>query len=358
MTLTLTPHTMKAMMFHQPGVVRYESVLKPTPDPGEIIVKIGTALTCGTDLKCFKRGHPVLLKNFPSPFGHEFSGTVVAIGEGVTQFQPGERVVAANSAPCFACFYCQKAQYNLCEHLDLLNGAYADFMKVPAQIVAVNTHKIPDSLPFELAAFTEPLAVSLRGIEHCRIKPGDQVAVMGLGPIGLLMVRLAVMQGAVVTAYARNPLKRSLAETFGGAHTVIDLSQYPDFFENPTDCLPKALENRGFDVVIEAIGLPESWQAAIQLVRKGGLVNWFGGCASGTQVQLDTRRIHYDEITLISLFHHTPAHVKQAVDLLSSGELDPSPLISERFEMSQLLEAFQLLETGKAIKVALTPESH
>jgi L-iditol 2-dehydrogenase len=343
---------MKAALFYAPGDARYEEVPTPTPGPGELIVQVDTALTCGTDLKCLRRGHPVLLKSLPSPFGHECAGVVAAVGEGMTRFEVGDRVVAANSAPCYRCFYCQKGQHNLCEHLDLLNGAYADFIRIPAQIASYNTHRVPEHLPLEVAAFCEPLAVSLRGVELTGVSPGDRVAVMGVGAIGQLLIRLCKWKGAHVTALGRNPYRLEVARRFGLADATASLTDYPD--DGPLrDTFTEG--GQGFDKVIEAVGLPQTWERAVRLVRRGGVVNLFGGCESGSQVSFDTRRLHYDEITLLSLFHHTPVFFKKALDLLVNGDIDPSPLISQRLPMAQFREALDQVAAGTVVKIALKP---
>ncbi len=353
MTLTTRTDTMRAALFYEPGVVRYEEIPVPQAGPGEIVVKINTALTCGTDIKCYRRGHPVLLKTFPSPFGHEFAGIVHAVGEGVTRFEPGDRVVAANSAPCYNCFYCHKGKHNLCENLDLLNGAYAEYMKIPTQIVRHNTYRIPDHLSFEAAAFTEPLAVSLRGVELSNVTAGDRVAIIGTGPIGQLLVKLAKWKQAHVTVLGRNPRKLALAKTFGGADETISLKEWPSSEAIRQTFTPNG---QGFDIVIEAAGQPTTWEQAIELVRKGGLVNLFGGCQSGTSINVDTRRLHYDEITLISLFHHTPFFFQKALDLMSTCEVDPIALVHRVMPMAEFETALQLVEAGEAIKIALKPE--
>lgn len=348
-----SPASMKAMMFYQPGDIRYESVPTPTPDAGEMVIRIRRALTCGTDLKAFRRGHPVLLKRFPSPFGHECTGEVVALGEGVDQFALGERVVVANSAPCGECLFCEHDQPNLCQQLDLLNGAYAQYLKVPAQIVAKNTLRLPPDVSDEAAAFCEPLSVCIRGVELCHIKPGDRVLVMGLGAIGLLMAKLAKQSGATVVGLGRNPLKRELAETFAEVDHVVNATHGLD-----PDYIRKAYtpQGVGFDVVIEAVGTPQTWQGALDLVRRGGLVNFFGGCESGSTLHVDTRRLHYDEITLISPFHHTPKHFRHALAMIASGQLDPTPLITMHRPLSDLQQALKMVADGQAVKVALIPE--
>lgn len=331
---------MKAGLYYAPGEVRYEETAVPELAAGELLVAIDTALTCGTDVKCYRRGHPVLLTTFPSPFGHEFAGVVVQKASNVSQFEIGDRVVAANSAPCYDCFFCERQQYNLCEHLELLNGAYADFLKIPAGIVKHNTYKIPDHVSFEAAAFCEPLADALRGVAVSSIQAGERIAVMGLGPIGQFFVKAAKARGAHVTALGRSELKLSLAKSFGGADVAIAMEAFQP-------------SGRGFDVVIEAIGKPETWEQALSLVRRGGRVNWYGGCPAGSTVNIDTRRLHYDEITINSPFHHTPEYFKAALYAISSGVIDPTPLITERLPMSAFEAALLRMESGQALKIAL-----
>lgn len=345
--------TMRAALFYEPGDVRVEEAPIPTPGPDEVVIQVKMALTCGTDLKAFRRGHPVLLKQFPSPFGHECAGVVVALGGNVKSFAIGNRVVSANSAPCRQCFFCEKGSYNLCENLDLLNGAYAQYLKIPARIVQQNTLVVPESLSDTAAAFAEPLAVSMRGIDACRIQPGSTVAVIGLGAIGQLMVKLAKLHGAHVTAMGRNPLKLQMARQFGRADEVLDLQRFPSPRQIAEAFTPQGY---GFDVVIEAVGLPETWEAAVQMVRRGGLVNLFGGCESGSAISLDTRRLHYDEITLVSPFHHTPEHFRRALEWLSDGHLDPLPLVTHELPLSCVTHALELVAEGRAIKVALKPD--
>ena len=156
---------MKAIQFYSPLNISYEDVEINDPKEGEVQVKIMAALTCGTDVKTYKRGHPVLIKKVPSGFGHEFSGIISKVGKNVVGFKEGDRVVAANSAPCGECFFCKRGDYNLCENLEFLNGAYAEYINVPQSIVKRNLLHLPDDLSFERAAFAEPLANVVHGIE-------------------------------------------------------------------------------------------------------------------------------------------------------------------------------------------------
>ena len=217
---------MKAVLFYGPQDIRYEETRIKPLEQGEVLVKIEAALTCGTDVKTFRRGHPVLIKQVPSGFGHEFSGIVEKVADGVKNVKPGDRVVCANSAPCGECFYCKRGEYNLCENLDLLNGAYAEYIVVPARIVEKNTLILPPSLTFEKAAFTEPLANVVHGVERTGINPGQTVGVIGIGPIGLMFARLAKLKGARVIVAGRNPLKLKLAEEFAHADEIVDLKKY------------------------------------------------------------------------------------------------------------------------------------
>ena len=343
---------MKAVLFYGPQNIKYEETMIKPLSKGEILIKIGAALTCGTDVKTFRRGHPVLIKNIPSGFGHEFAGTVEKIAEGVTNVKVGDRVVCANSAPCGECFYCKKGEYNLCENLDLLNGAYAEYIVVPERIVRKNTIILPDSLPFYKAAFTEPLANVVHGVERTNIKPGDTVGVIGIGPIGLMFARLAKLKGARVIAAGRNPIKLKLAEEFSYADEVVDLKKYPNpekIFKSFTE------EGRGLDVAVECVGLPEMWERVFSCVRPGGTVHFFGGCKSGSTVTFDTTKMHYGDITLMSVFHHTPKYFRQALDYIASGEVEVEKLITAEIPLDKVEWAMEQHIEGKAIKFLVKP---
>ena len=305
---------MKAVLFYGPQDIRYEDVkIKPLAK-GEILVKVKSALTCGTDVKTFRRGHPVLIKQVPSGFGHEFSGVVEKIGEGVDNVKVGDRVVCANSAPCGKCFYCRHEEYNLCENLDLLNGAYAEYIVVPERIVKKNTLILPEDLSFDKAAFCEPLANVVHGVERTNIKAGQTVGIIGIGPIGLMFARLAKLKGANTIVAGRNPLKLKMAEEFAHADEIIDLKRYP----NPEKIFKEFTEEKkGLDVAVECVGLPEIWERIFSCVRPGGTVHFFGGCKSGSTVTFDTTKMHYGDITLMSVFHHTPKYFRQALDYIA-----------------------------------------
>ena len=287
---------MRALLYHGPGDLRVDEVPRPEPRPGDVLVQVEVALTDGTDAKAFRRGHPLLLETTPSPFGHEFCGVDVA---------DGRRVVAANSAPCGECPPCRRGEETLCENLrPFLNGAYAEYVLVPERIAARNLLPVPPGLAPEVAAMTEPLACCLRGVERAELEPGQTVAVLGPGPIGLMLCAAAKDAGAHVVAVGGRAERRELARDFGA---------------EPGD-------GRGADVVIEAVGTAEAWRDALGLVRPGGTVVFFGG----REVAVDTFRLHYEELTLRGAFHHTPRHVRAALAFLASGAHPWERLVTHR----------------------------
>jgi L-iditol 2-dehydrogenase len=293
----------------------------------------------------------VLIKKTPSVFGHEWAGVVAELGSGVSGFSVGQRVVAPNSAPCGRCFYCRRGRLSLCEDLILLNGAYAEYIAVPARIVEQNLIPIPDNVPLKLAPLAEPLACAIHGIERSKIQLGDTVAVIGHGPIGLMLTRLAKLKGARVIVVGRNPMKLSKAREFG-ADELVDVREVSDAVEAVRSLTTK---HRGADVAIEAVGTPETWEQAIAMARPGAVVNLFGGCKGGTQIRVDTRRLHYDELEIIGVFHHTPRYVRTALSLIATGQLDAGTLITHDMPLEKLEEAFALMMGGTTLKIAITP---
>lgn len=343
---------MKSIQYWGPEDIRYEEVSLPPLKAGEVLVKVESALTCGTDVKTFRRGHPVLIKQVPSGFGHEFSGTVAQLGDGVEGFEIGDRIVAANSAPCGECFYCKREEYNLCENLHLLNGAYAEYIIVPERIVRKNMLHLPENLSFDKAAFCEPLANVVHGVERTEIKEGQTVGIIGIGPIGLMFAKLAKLKGAKVIVGGRNPMKLKLAEEFSDADEIVDLNKYP----NPEKIfLDFTEERKGLDVAIECVGLPSIWERMFSMVRPGGTVHFFGGCKSGSTVTFDTTRMHYGDIKLMSVFHHTPKYFRQALNLIASGKVPVEKLITEEIGLQQLEYAMQKHIAGEAIKFLVKP---
>ncbi|HEX9132990.1 MAG TPA: alcohol dehydrogenase catalytic domain-containing protein, partial [Ktedonobacteraceae bacterium] len=326
---------MLAAMFYAPRDMRLEQRPVPQPGAGEVLLRVAVATTCGTDVKTYLRGHPLLFRQTPAGFGHEVAGVVAATGPGVTQCSEGDAIVVANSAPCQQCFYCRRGRSSLCEDLLLLNGAYAEYLLVPERIVRQNLYHLAPRTSFMAAALTEPLACALHGVAACEIAPGDTVVILGAGPLGLLLTALVRLQGArtVITGHGTDRL--TLAHHFG-ADVVIDVS-HMSFQEQRESVVQETEARRGADVVIEAVGIPEIWEMATTLARPGGLINFFGGCPSGSRVSLETRPIHYSELTLKGVFHHTPAYFSQALELIQEHQIDVEALVTARFPLSSAL---------------------
>jgi L-iditol 2-dehydrogenase len=331
--------------------LQLEQIPVPAIGPGDLLVRVRAALTCGTDLKVFRRGYHARMIVPPAVFGHEFAGDVVAVGEGVTGFKPGQRVVAANSAPCLHCFYCLRGRVNLCEDLLFNNGAYAEFIRVPARIVQRNTYEIPAHLKYEDAALAEPLACVVKGLEDTGVEAGDKVAVIGVGPIGSMFVRLAKLRGAQVIAIGR---KRSKLEhtLHLGADRVVATEDIPD----PVAAVRELTGGRGADIVIEAVGQPQTWNWPMEMLRRGGVVNFFGGPPSGTRIEFDTDLLHYSEITCKASFHHTPRAFREALDIIESGGVTARDFVQAEEPLGSLSAVlFRLMEGSGPLKTAIIP---
>jgi L-iditol 2-dehydrogenase len=331
--------------------VEIESVAVPQLADGDILVRVRAALTCGTDVKVFRRGYHARMITPPALFGHELAGDIVEVGAAVRNFRPGQRVVAANSAPCGECFYCRRDNENLCENLLFNNGAYAEFIKIPARIVEKNTYEIPEHVHYQDAALVEPLACVIRGIDETKVRGGDTVVVMGVGPIGLMFVRLLALRGCRVIAVGRRrpQLDRALRM---GASLTLSINDEKDI----VSAVRRETNGYGADVVIEAVGLPETWQQAVAMLRRGGVVNFFGGCPSDTVVSLDTQLMHYSEITCTASFHHTPGHIRKALEAVNAGYIAATDFVTGEEPLSNLNEVLshQLHKNG-AVKTAIIP---
>ena len=336
--------TMKAAVLRGREDLRVEQVPVPKAGPGELVVRVDAALTCGTDLKVFRRGYHAKMLTRDRLFGHEIAGTVVEVGEGVTEFRVGERVVPLNSAPCDACFYCEQGQPNLCEDLLFNNGAYAEYIRVPERIVRKNTLRIPEGMRAEHAALTEPLACVVRGLEESDAKAGQTAIVLGAGPIGLLFVHAAAIEGLRVIAVVKRADQVQTAKLFG-AEQVVRVADVEDAVAAAKALTPGG---RGADLVFEAVATPEAWQWAVQMVRKGGVVNWFGGPPAGTEVKLDTNLIHYSDLTLKASFHHTPTTVRRAFAMIESGRFNADAFLTGTASLEDVPQVFERMLTRPA----------
>ncbi len=341
--------TMRVHYLVRLGATELREVEIPRPSDGEVLAKLDVALTCGTDLKMLKRGHARLPMG---PFGHEWAGTVAAVGAGVRNFEPGDRIVATPTAPCGDCVYCVRREENVCLHLfeDMALGAYGEYMLVPRHIVKQNAYKIPDAVSSESAAMLEPLACVVHGADRLELGGDRTVAFIGDGPIALMFMQVARIRGAGrVIVIGRHPKRMEVARALG-ADAVID---------GCTDVRPavQALtDGVGADTVIECVGRPEVWEESFELARRGGEVLLFGGCEKGSAVAVQTEAIHYNEIDIRGAFHYTPAAVRRAWDLICGGHLTLDPLITHRMPLEdELSGAFDLMRRREALKVAIQP---
>jgi L-iditol 2-dehydrogenase len=352
-----------ALLYGQEDL-RLEQVETPTPGPGEVLLRVGAATTCGTDLKVWRRGgHAKMLKP-PTLFGHEVAGRIVALGAGVSGWQVGDRVVANNSAPCMNCFFCHKAEYSLCPNLTFNNGTFAEYLRIPASIVQHNLLPIPTQLSDAMAAMTEPLACVLHGASRAGVKAGDRVVVLGDGAIGLMFVAaLASGQGDWTAPVAGSPSPFAEVFLLGGSPARLavgeQLGAVKTFNYRQVDDVPglvKQLTNGwGADVVIEATGVPSVWEMAIACARPGATVNLFGGCPRDTTITVNTEQLHYSELTLKGVFHNTPDFVRAALNLLASQTLPFHLLLSEEQPLRELGQVFEAMKQRQVIKVAMVP---
>ena len=348
------PDTMQGAVLVGPEAIDIRDVPLPRPSAGEILLKVEAATTCGTDVKVFRRGgHPRMLK-VPTLFGHEMAGRVAAVGAGVASFAPGDSVVVANSAPCLACEPCLRGRENLCEDLHYLNGAFAEYLLVPARFVERSVHRIPAELPFERAALAEPLACVLHGVDACDLSRYGahgpvEIVVFGGGPIGLMFVAALAMQGHRVLLADPNPARLETGRALGGSKTI-EIARggnQAGLIRAETD------GGKGAWIAVDATGQPGVWSDAIESVRPGGLVNLFGGCAPGTSIPLDTHLVHYSELTLKGVYHHRPDTFRRAIALLADPRFKADLLLSGTRPIAGIVDALQSMIRKEALKVVI-----
>jgi L-iditol 2-dehydrogenase len=338
---------MKQVILIEPGKTELRDVPVPEPSAGEVVIKIETALTCGTDLKAYVRGHTLI--PMPGPFGHEYAGTIAKAGAGVRDFKEGDPVMGVHSAPCLECRYCVKGLPHLCDMImeQKALGSFAEYMLLPAQVVRQNLFHKPENISFEEAALLEPLSCVVHPYSKLQLNNIDTALVIGAGPIGLMHLAYLNMKGKKVIVADIAEDRLSIAKHMGAEHRAS-----PDTLQEITKGVTDSL---GVDLVIECTGQQKVWEKSVSYARRGGTIVLFGGCPSGTEVTYDAHRLHYDELTLLSSFHFTPENVKSAYQLLAERNMDVSPLISGSFPLSHIKKAFSLLQEGKGIKYAIKP---
>ena len=347
--------TMCGALLLGPEHIEIRELPIPRPGPGELLLKVEAATTCGTDVKVFRRGgHPRMLKT-PTLFGHEMSGVVAELGPGTARFELGDGVVVANSAPCGICTACHRGRPNLCLDLHYLNGGFAEYLLVPERFVQRNTHLIPAGLDFASAALTEPLACVLHGIDACELErhcasEDDEIVIYGAGPIGLLFVAALARENYRVLLADPNPQRLSVGETLGAARTIC--------IERGGNQVSHILKNcgdpAGVRVAVDCTGVAEVWTDAINSVQPGGLVNLFGGCASGSTISLDTHRLHYGELTIKGVYHHRPDTIARALSLLSQPDFDVGVLLGTVLSIGEVEFALRQMMAKQVLKAVIS----
>lgn len=344
---------MRQLYLQAPHDLRMREVGDPVPGPGEVVVEVRGATTCGTDLKTLRRGHPKF--PMPTPFGHEFSGIISAIGQGVSEWEVGQEVMSAPTAPCGECDLCRRGLFNLCPTCmdGLILGAFAQKVRVPAHIAKTNLYPKPSHLDFFEAALMEPLACAVYGQQCLPSLSGKTVAIIGAGPIGLFHQMLALHQRPHrLFMLGRREARLGLARDIG-ADEVVD----SEVEVNLVDAVMARTNGVGADIVIECTGQPQVWIDSVKATAANGHTLLFGGCKSGSQVPLPFDLMWKRALTVFGVFHFTPAAVAEARDHLCSGRLPVEHIITEIRPMSDYHQIFEDLMAGKAIKYGIDPWS-
>lgn len=320
----------------------------PVAEPGGIVVRIRAALTDGTDLKTYRRGHPKM--PMPTRFGHEFSGDVAVAGDGVTAFAAGDAVMCAHTAPCGTCFWCMREQQELCESLmaTMLLGAYSDCIAVPKRIVDVNCFVKPPGVGYDEGAFLEPLACVVHSVALLGPVAGSTVAVVGNGGFGILHAFVLRERGVNAIVFGRNPERVRFAAALG-------IDSVDTRTVSIADAIRERTGGRGADAVVECTGTEEMWESAPSFVRRGGIVSFFAGLPGDARVSFLAARLHYDEVRLIAPFHFSPADVRAAYGTIVAKEFPLARLISAVYPLERIGEAFAALDAGEGMKMLIRP---
>ena len=332
-------------------------VVKEMPDPivgpDDALVKVRACAVCGSDVRIFHHGnnrvHP------PAILGHEASGEIVAVGERVTGFKPGDRVAIGSDVPCGECAVCKAGFGNNCQINYAMGyqfpGSFAEYVLLNKTMLNFGpVHKIPDHMSWEEGALAEPLACVLNAVEFTGIKLGDTVVVMGAGPIGCMIIPVALMSGATkVIAINRSPGRLDFAKKVGADVTICSSEE---------DQIKRVLEETngmGADVVFTANPSPTSHSDALEMAKNRGRVNLFGGLPAGTKVDLETNLIHYKELIVTGAHGSVPRHHRQAVDLIASGKLNIGAFVSHHFPLDDIENAFRVAEGKAGLRVIVNP---
>jgi L-iditol 2-dehydrogenase len=346
---------MKVARYYAPEDLRVEEASVPEPAPGELLLKVRNCATCGTDVKIYYHGHHHIVP--PRVLGHEVAGEIVALGEGTQGFAIGDRVQLIAAVPCGDCRECLRGNMTVCERLTSIgyhyDGGFAEYLVVPELVLRVGgLNRIPASVSFEEASMTEPLACVLNGQELARVGPGDDVVVIGTGPIGCLHARLARARGASSVTLVEQSAER-LALAVERVH--------PDGAVLATDGDPVAAvrertDGRGADVVLVAAASGAAQEQALHMLAPRGRVSLFAGLPKDAPtITLDANLVHYRELTVVGAAGSTPRHNSAALALIANDEVPVLDLITHRIPLERVHDAIAGVRSGTGIKYVITP---
>ena len=344
---------MKVARFHSPGDIRIEDAAEPVPGPGEVKVRVRNCSTCGTDVKIFRYGHHHIRP--PRVMGHEIAGEVAAVGDGVTDWMPGDRVQLIAAIPCGSCAECRRGHLTVCPNQESMgfhfDGGFAEYTIVPAKVLAVDgLNRIPDGLGFAEASIVEPLACVLNGQQLARVGAGDDVVVIGAGPIGCLHVRLARSRGAG---------RVFLADLNADRLAMSADRVRPDAAIHGADLVDEVLkltDDRGADVVITAAASGAAQEQALRMAARRGRVSFFGGLPKDDPtIACDSNLVHYRELTIVGANGSSPRDNAHALELIAAGAVPVADLITHRLALAEVLAGIDTVRRGTAIKVTIEP---
>ena len=335
---------MRAAVVHGQDDIRLEEVSRPSPDGEEVLVRVQGSGVCATDVKIL--GGAAAPRQLPTILGHEVAGVIAEVGQDVTEFSVGQRVAVYPIAACGSCFYCKQGKHNLClEEQGLgqgLDGGFAEYVLIPSRIVRLGGIVDIGDMPYHLAAMIEPTSCCLAAAEQCGTKTGDNVVVIGCGPLGLLHTIVSIAKGARVIALDVNPDRLSIAAELGA--DVINTTEQDPYTE------VMSLTSLGADVVIAALGIPSLIESYFSLGRRGGVFNIFGGTPRGETIVVDPRWLHYGEITLTGTFASSLSHFHEALLFVGNQANRVSRIVSDRCTLDGILDAVQRVKTGQGTK--------
>jgi L-iditol 2-dehydrogenase len=346
---------MRAARFHSPGDIRLEDVAEPAAGPGDVVIRVRNCSTCGTDVKIRRHGHHHIVP--PRTMGHEIAGEVTEVGDGVSGWSPGDRVQVIAAVPCGTCPDCRAGRFTVCPNQTSMgyhyDGAFAAYCRVPPQVMAVDgLHRIPDGVSFAEASVAEPLACVINGQELARVGKGDDVVVLGAGPIGCLHVRMARASGAarvVLVDLNRERLERAAALAVPDA-TVCSAEH------DPLDTVLALTDGRGVDVAITATAAGAAQEQALQMLARRGRLSLFGGLPKDKPtITLDSNLVHYRELTLVGANGSSPDHNARALDHIATGLVPVADLITHQLPLDAVLDGLDIVARGEGIKVTIEP---